>query len=602
MRKGTLLVLALFLIFCGTLSAGTTGKLMGKIKDSHGKPVFKAAVIVDVLDLGAFTDEKGKYIIINIPPGTYSVAVQAMGYGSQKHTNIKISVDKTTTLNTAIVKKAVQIGGLTTIKAKDELIHKGQAGSEHSITDETIEDIALDTIEGVIALQAGATNTGGELHIRGGRGSEVVYSVDGMSVSDPVDGGRALTVDMDAVKDMKVMTGGFTAEYGNAMSGVVNIVTKSGSKNYAGKVEFSSNHIIGDGTNRDEMKLAIGGPVLTQFASDSMRKRWTFFFNGAASWSDGRYYNYYENDSNEDYTYKGKPLLINTFETYNAYDGREDIVGFDKGNRNYNSYNYNFKTKFALNSRRNLTLAIRGDQGFYEPFNWGWRYALQHYQEQKTSQRQVILTYDHLFNSQMSLKVKANYYRKTNRLKPKGINRDDYFRQIDYYYRPELGLHGFVSIDDNYDGVADSLWSDEQGKYIDLLDGDQWMYQIQGSSTPRGIDGFRCPYSIYNYDVDDITENYQFRTDFEYQYNEIHGFKSGFEIIKHHIEKDRITTPWLIEIDRFNTFLDNSFASTPGTIVDTLIYYDSTGSEIIQETVIYNNSTVDSIAYYYKNG
>jgi outer membrane receptor protein involved in Fe transport len=87
-------------------------------------------------------------------------------------------------------------------------------------------DTAVNDVAGIVSLQAGVTNIGGELHIRGGRANEVNYTVDGMSVSDPVDGGATLQVDTDAISDMKVMTGGFPAEYGNAQSGVINIVTQ----------------------------------------------------------------------------------------------------------------------------------------------------------------------------------------------------------------------------------------------------------------------------------------------------------------------------------------------------------------------------------------
>jgi hypothetical protein len=61
----------------------------------------------------------------------------------------------------------------------------------------------------LFSLQAGVVNIGGELHIRGSRDNEINYTVDGMSVYDPVDGGATLQVDTDAIKDMKVMTGGF---------------------------------------------------------------------------------------------------------------------------------------------------------------------------------------------------------------------------------------------------------------------------------------------------------------------------------------------------------------------------------------------------------
>jgi outer membrane cobalamin receptor len=101
------------------------------------------------------------------------------------------------------------------------MINPAQSRSGKQISAADIEDISVTQIEDVIAMQAGVTLTNGEIHVRGGRSNEMAYTVDGMSVSDPVDGGAALTIDTDAIADMDVMTGGLTAEYGNAQSGML---------------------------------------------------------------------------------------------------------------------------------------------------------------------------------------------------------------------------------------------------------------------------------------------------------------------------------------------------------------------------------------------
>ena len=210
-----------------------------------------------------------------------------------------------------------------------------------------VTDAAVSDVADIVALQAGVTNVGGELHIRGGRSNEINYTIDGMSVTDPVDGGATLQVDTDAIKDMKVMTGGFPAEYGNAQSGVINIVTKDGDPFFSGKVEYNTDHLIGDGRNTDVVKLAIGGPVLP-FASQEMKEKFTFYLNGAGEWLDGRLKDYYISDPNGDYTLNGRSLIDADYPIYNPYTGRDKILGIDIGNRNYNSYNINLKTKYAF--------------------------------------------------------------------------------------------------------------------------------------------------------------------------------------------------------------------------------------------------------------
>jgi len=261
-RRILILILMLFLITF-SLFAGTTGNLAGRVKDDGGNPIPFANIILEGTQIGTQTKKNGQFIIINIPPGTFNVLCTQIGFASQKITGVKIYVDETTVQNIILVKSAMEVEGYQVTEARIELISKSNTSSGMTMTSNTIEDIAVDDIEGLIAIQAGAVQIGGELHIRGGRANEVVYSVDGMSVSDPVDGGAALTIDTDAIQNMKVMTGGFTAEYGNAQSGIVNIVTKSGDRDYSGKIEFTSDHLFSgvDTSNSDVVKFSLGGPV-----------------------------------------------------------------------------------------------------------------------------------------------------------------------------------------------------------------------------------------------------------------------------------------------------------------------------------------------------
>jgi hypothetical protein len=253
MRKLIFTVLILCFFCSIALFASTTGKLAGRVTDAMGRPLAYANVVLQGTQIGMQTKENGSYIIINIPPGTYNVIITAMGYEKYTVNGVRITVDGTATVNAKLPIKGVAIEGVT-VSATQEKIQKGKVGSGREIRMDQSADIAVKNVEGLIALEAGVTTSGGEMHIRGGRGNEVVYSIDGMSVSDPVDGGAALTVDTDAIQDMKIMTGSFSAEYGNAQSGVINIVTKDGDEFYSGKIEFNTDHLLGSTT---KMKIVI---------------------------------------------------------------------------------------------------------------------------------------------------------------------------------------------------------------------------------------------------------------------------------------------------------------------------------------------------------
>ena len=284
MYKKILIMLVLSFVICLPLFAGTTGKLAGKVTDENGIPVAYANVILEGTELWGQTKENGTYVIINITPGTYNVFCSRGGYRARKIENVVINLDLTTMQNITINKQAIEIEGYDVTESRIEMVQATKTSSGRTITSEAMEDIAIDNLEDIIAIQAGVIVTDGELHIRGGRANEVVYTIDGMSVSDPVDGGAALTVDIDAVEITDVKTGGFTAEYGNAQSGIVNIITKSGGRDYSGKIEFITDHLLGDGidnSNSDEVKFSIGGPVFSPLVS-SLRDKFSFFFNCAA--------------------------------------------------------------------------------------------------------------------------------------------------------------------------------------------------------------------------------------------------------------------------------------------------------------------------------
>ncbi len=556
MQRKTIFLLVIAVFMASSLFGGTTGKLAGKVKNQEGLPVAYANVFIPDLEIGAQTNEKGQYIIINIVPGVYTVQVSGPGYQSQQITEVKINLDETTMQNIVLNKASFDLGEMKVVGARTELVSSTKTSSGNTISSETIDDIAVDDIEGIVAIQAGAQVVDGELHVRGGRPNEVVFSIDGMSVSDPVDGGAALNIDTDAIKDMKVYTGGFSAEFGNAQSGIVNIITKSGSDVYSGKIELSSDHLMSDtNSNSDLVKFSFGGPVLGKLAP-SLRKNFTFFFNGGGNWHDSFYKDLYNENPNDAF-----PTLIsswNDFEQYDPYEDRDDVAGFEIGDRNYNNYNANLKLKYKFNSKSNITLAIRGDQSDAEPFSHDNKYALEYYARTESSQNQYIATFDHVFNPQMNLQVKASFYNKETNQGPNGIDRGDFFSSDSTY---------FDLIESNYssfDAIPGINYLTSDGYVYNEYYDYNWQYETEDGNTETVP--FTKPGALYGTFIDDENQEMALKADFEYQVNQTHGLKSGFELKKHNIKKDRLFNPWVINTNRFNDYLktvdpDTSFAA-----------------------------------------
>lgn len=544
MQRKTIFLLVIALFMVCSLFAGTTGKLAGKVKNQDGELVEFANVFIASLEVGAQTNAKGQFIIINIEPGVYDVSITAPGYQPQTLTGVKINLDETTMQNFVMNRMTYQLEGMKVTAARTELVSKNKTSSGNIISSETIDDIAVGDIEGIVAIQAGASVVDGELHVRGGRPNEVVFSIDGMSVSDPVDGGAALNIDTDAIQDMKVMTGGFSAEFGNAQSGIVNIITKSGSDNYSGKVEFASDHLISEtNSNSDLIKFSLGGPVLGALAP-SLRKSFTFFFNGSGNWYDSFYKDLYDSNPNDDF-----PSLVTSwsdFEAYDPYKDREEIAGFDLGDRNFNSYNGNLKIKYKFNSKTNVTFALRGDKNSGEGYNHTWKYALKHFARSESSQNQYIVTFDHVFNPQMNLQLKASMYKKETNQAPNGIARSDFFG------KDTLMFDILSSNYDSYEDITGINYLTTDG-FVGSEQEYNWTYETEDAN--EFTVPFTKPGAISGTFIDDQNEEMALKGDFEYQINQIHGLKTGFEVKKHNIKKDRLFSPWQINSNRFNDYL-----------------------------------------------
>ena len=242
MKRNPYPVITALLTFClllcvSRLAAGTTGKIVGTLVDGSTKePLIGADVLLVGTSIGSSTDENGNYMIINVPPGIYSVRASMIGYKTLITEHVKLSVDMTTTLNAELESTVIEAGEVVTVVAERALVQKDMTSSLSSVSADEIEDLPVQSIEDVLELQAGVVRTGGQIHIRGGRSSEIAYWVDGVSTTDVFNGSSGVTVENSAIQELQVVSGTFNAEYGNAMSGVVNMVTKDGGDEYHGYV------------------------------------------------------------------------------------------------------------------------------------------------------------------------------------------------------------------------------------------------------------------------------------------------------------------------------------------------------------------------------
>ena len=266
----------LFLLIIQTyLFAGVTGKLVGRVFDKNtGEPLIGANAFLQGTNLGAATDAEGRFIIINIAPGIHSLKVSYIGYETVNIENIKIIVDQTTQIELSLSSESLEVDEVV-VTAKTTMIHKDLTSSISVISRDEIESLPVANFTDLLGLQAGVVGSGSNLHIRGGRSNEVAYMVDGVLVQDPLLGGMVTNINNDAIQEMSLLSGTFNAEYGNALSGVVNLVTRDGSDNYSGKIEFRSSEFGVQEYSRlheNRVNASFSGPIFSN--------KFKFFISG----------------------------------------------------------------------------------------------------------------------------------------------------------------------------------------------------------------------------------------------------------------------------------------------------------------------------------
>ena len=222
-------------------SAAITGKVSGIITaEATNEPLANVTVTIVGTSSTATTNDAGYYVMTNIPPGGYDVKVELTGYGTETVEGAKVLAGLTTTLNFALkVSEVVTLEGIT-VTAVKPLIKKDVTQTTRIIEAEDIEAMPRDTVNGILQTLPGVSvlNSTGSLHVRGGRSTEVKYLIDGIPISDPIGGSLGLNISAKSLEQMEVITGGFNAEYGDAQSGIVNLITKAGSHKFSGRFRY----------------------------------------------------------------------------------------------------------------------------------------------------------------------------------------------------------------------------------------------------------------------------------------------------------------------------------------------------------------------------
>ncbi|MFN0158025.1 MAG: TonB-dependent receptor [Bacteroidota bacterium] len=275
MKQTLARLLILACLSSGHLSAGTVGKISGRVTDkATGEHIVGGNVVVLGMPWGTITDNDGAFVIINVPPGSYDVRISIIGYGPLVAKTVQVNADQTTILEVALEASAVQLEDIV-VQAQRSAIQKDLTATMSVVSAEQIRLLPASNFVEVLQLQAGVVGEGNSINVRGGRDNEVAYLIDGMYVKDPVLGSLGTRINNDAIQELNFLSGTFNAEYGNALSGVVNIITKEGGTDFTGFVEGRTSE-FGATPYKNYRENRISGTVSGPITGDDL----TFFLSG----------------------------------------------------------------------------------------------------------------------------------------------------------------------------------------------------------------------------------------------------------------------------------------------------------------------------------
>lgn len=377
MRKVLLITLLSTLFFSAEMYAGIHGILKGKVVDDEGKGLVGASVFVEGTSRGAYVREKdGSYTIANIVAGEYTIRFSYTGMKTIKR-QIRISADQTTTLDVKMSADAVMTEEVVVVNSR--LIETDKQGSIDKISRQEIQNTAREGVSGVIGLSAGVIQTGGGFSIRGSRTNETQIRVDGIDISNQFTGGFGASgsgyypmVSSFAVEEIQVLTGGFSAEYGDVSGGLSNSVVQTGRNDrYDGWLRYRTDVAPLWGSQSTGMQIVREGSRLKAIESGEgnqlqSSKEHTFefgtggplpFINNSTFYLSGSYF--YEKFRNN---------------SYEIYDPWGNNIGQRPDNQSWvRSITPRFK--FAISDQIQLTLGAHYGISSFESSSWGWLYA-----------------------------------------------------------------------------------------------------------------------------------------------------------------------------------------------------------------------------------
>lgn len=275
-RIATALVAALLLL-PWSARAATTGTLAGTVTDSTGAALAGVTVTVNSPQLlgarSAQTNSSGEYVLALLPPGTYRMEFVLDGFTTVTREDVRVGLDTTTDVDVPLALGPLAAG--ITVTADAIVIDPTQTTVQQNFGTEHLKYAAIGSAGRsyqTVLQQAPGVAGGSNPQVMGANLGQNSFLLDGVNTTDPVTHTFGSNLPFDAIQEISIQTLGKDAEYGKAVGGLVNVVTKSGGNEFSGTLDtrytsdqFSeTNDFYGDEQDYQNFKpsATLGGPVL----------------------------------------------------------------------------------------------------------------------------------------------------------------------------------------------------------------------------------------------------------------------------------------------------------------------------------------------------
>jgi Carboxypeptidase regulatory-like domain/TonB-dependent Receptor Plug Domain len=295
----TLMVAALL---ASAALAQNSGSMAGTAKDSSGGVIAGAAVAIANPSQGVAqnttTNAEGAFIFPILPPGTYTLSVTAAGFKKREESSVEVPVS--TRVNVGDI--VLELGSLTetvTVEAEQGQLQVSSSSGERSdlVTNRQVRDLALNgrnvvdlfkTVPGVISSGVVAnaastvTNIVGNININGTRSLQHEYTIDGITnLNLGNNTGALVSINPDALGEVKVLTSNYQAEYGRAGGGYIALTTRGGTNEFHGGGRYFRRH---DSMNADSYFNDLRGGSPAGFSRPLYRYNYYGWDFGGPAW------------------------------------------------------------------------------------------------------------------------------------------------------------------------------------------------------------------------------------------------------------------------------------------------------------------------------